>query len=155
VLPAGPTVIDVLANAAFFFGTMRGLTELDPPVWSQLPFHVARNNLYAGARLGMDAHLYWPGVGWARPDELVLRTLLPLAHQGLRSCGMSDAAQERYLTVIEQRCAKRRTGASWQRAAVQTLTHRGVDRPTALAGMLHGYIEHMHSNQPVHTWPST
>ena len=155
VLPAGPTVIDMLANAAFFFGAMRGLTELDRSVCSELPFHVARNNLYAGARLGMDSQLYWPGIGWTPPDELVLRTLLPLAHQGLRSCGMSDAALERYLTVIEQRCAKRRTGASWQRAAIQTLTNRGVDRPTALAGMLRDYIEHMHSNQPVHTWPST
>ncbi|MCA1697208.1 MAG: hypothetical protein LC749_22225, partial [Actinobacteria bacterium] len=41
----------------------------------------------------------------------------------------------------------------WQRKAVQTLTDRGADRPTALASMLRGYIEHMHSNQPVHTWP--
>src|ERR671916_439907 len=153
VLSAGPTVIDVLANAAFFFGAMRGLAELDWPVWSQLSFRAAQDNLYAGARLSMDSHLYWPGIGWARPDELVLRTLLPLAHQGLRSCGMSGAARERYLTVIEQRCATRRTGASWQRATVQTLANRGADRPAALAGMLRGYIEHMHSNQPVHTWP--
>ncbi|MGB9278921.1 MAG: glutamate-cysteine ligase family protein [Pseudonocardiaceae bacterium] len=153
VLPAGPTVIDVLANAAFFFGAMRGLAELDRPVWSQLPFDAAKDNLYAGARLGMDARLYWPGTGWVRPDELVLQTLLPLAHDGLRSCGMSDAARERYLAVIEQRCAARRTGASWQRATVQTLTGRGADRPAALAGMLRRYIEHMHSNQPMHAWP--
>ncbi len=153
VLPAGPTVIDVLANAAFFFGAMRGLTELDRPVWSQMSFPAAADNLYAGARFGMDAQLYWPGVGWVRPDELVLRKLLPLAHDGLRSCGMSDAARERYLAVIEQRCVTRRTGASWQRAAVQTLASQGADRPTALAGMLRGYVEHMHSNQPVHAWP--
>jgi len=153
VLPAGPTVIDVLANAAFFFGATRGLTELEVPVWSQMSFHVAQDNLYAGARLGMDAYLYWPGIGWVRSDELVLRTLLPLAHDGLRSCGMSDAARERYLAVIEQRCAARRTGASWQRATVQTLTAQGADRPAALAGMLRGYLEHMHSNQPVHAWP--
>ena len=153
VLPAGPTVIDVLANAAFFFGAMRGLVELEAPVWSQMSFHTARDNLYAGARLGMDAQLYWPGIGRARPDELVLRTLLPLAHDGLRSCGMSDAARERYLAVIEQRCAARRTGASWQRATVQALTSQGADRPAALAGMLRGYLEHMHSNQPVHAWP--
>jgi hypothetical protein len=153
VLPAGPTVIDMLANAAFFFGAMRGLAELDRPVWTQQPFHTAQDNFYAGARWGMDSHLYWPGIGWARPDELVLRTLLPVAHQGLHSCGMSAAAQERYLTVIEQRCATRRTGATWQRAVVQTLTDRDADRPTALAGMLRCYIEHMHSNQPVHTWP--
>ncbi|HKR51638.1 MAG TPA: glutamate--cysteine ligase [Pseudonocardiaceae bacterium] len=154
VLPAGPTVIDVLANAAFFFGAMRELTKLDRPVWSQMSFQAAKDNLYAGARFGMDAQLYWPGTGWVRPDELVLRTLLPLAHDGLRSCGMSDAARERYLAVIEQRCVTRRTGASWQRAAVQTLTAQGADRPAALAAMLRSYIEHMHSNQPVHTWPS-
>jgi hypothetical protein len=154
VLPAGPTVIDVLANAAFFFGAMRGLVEVGTPVWSQLPFEAARDNLYAGARLGMDARLYWPDIGWVRPDELVLRKLLPLAHEGLRSCGMSDAARERYLTVIEQRCTTRRTGASWQRATVQTLASRGADRPAALAGMLRRYIEHMHSNLPVHAWPS-
>jgi hypothetical protein len=154
VLPAGPTVIDMLANAAFFFGAMRGLAELKAPVWSQMPFHAARDNLYAGAQLGMDARLYWPGLGWVRPDELVLRTLLPLAHDGLRRCGMSDAARERYLTVIEQRCLTRRTAASWQRATVQTLTSRGADRSAALAGMLRGYVKHMHSNQPVHTWPS-
>jgi hypothetical protein len=101
----------------------------------------------------MDAHLYWPGIGSVRPDELVLRKLLPLAHDGLRSCGMSDTARERYLAVIEQRCVTRRTGARWQRATVQTLTDRGANRPTALASMLRGYVEHMHSNQPVHAWP--
>jgi gamma-glutamyl:cysteine ligase YbdK (ATP-grasp superfamily) len=154
VLPAGPTVIDVLANAAFFFGAMRGLVEVETPVWTQMSFQAARDNLYAGARLGMDARLYWPGIGWVRPDELVLRQLLPLAHAGLRSCGMSDAARERYLAVIEQRCTTRRTGASWQRATVQTLTSRGADRPTALADMLRSYMGHMHSNMPVHAWPS-
>ncbi|MDQ4105379.1 MAG: glutamate--cysteine ligase [Actinomycetota bacterium] len=154
VLPAGPTVIDVLANAAFFFGAMRGLAELEAPVWNQMSFQAAHNNLYAAARLGMDSHLYWPGTGWVRPDELVLRTLLPLAHDGLRNCGMSDAARERYLAVIEQRCATRRTGATWQRATVAKLSSRGADRSAALAGMLRGYIEHMHSNEPVHAWPS-
>ncbi len=153
VLPAGPTVIDVLANAAFFFGVMRRLAELEAPVWRQMSFHAARDNLYAAARLGMDAHLYWPGDGWIRPDELVLRRLLPMAHHGLRSCGMSDAARERYLSVIEQRCVTRRTGATWQRATVQKLTSQGADRPAALAGMLRRYIEHMHSNLPVHAWP--
>jgi hypothetical protein len=153
VLPAGPTVIDILANAAFFFGAMRGLVELEAPVWSQMSFDAARDNLYAGARLGMDAQLLWPDLGWVRPDELVLRKLLPLAHDGLRSCGMSDAARERYLAVIEQRCTTRRTGASWQRATVQTLLSRGANRADALAGMLRSYLEHMHSNLPVHAWP--
>lgn len=153
VLPAGPTVLDVVANAAFFFGAMRGLAELDRPVWNQMSFHAAEENFYAGARLGMQSRLYWPGVGWVPPDELVLRKLLPLAHEGLRSYGVSDRARECYLGVIEQRCVTRRTGATWQRETVQALVNQGASRPAALAGMLRHYIERMHSNQPVHDWP--
>jgi hypothetical protein len=154
VLPAGPTVIDALANAAFFFGAIRGLTEFDSPVWSHMSFATAAQNLRAGARYGMAGQLYWPGAGWLAPDELVLRKLLALAHQGLRSFGVCDAARERYLGVIEQRCVTRRTGATWQREIVQTLENQGADRQTALAGMLSRYITHMHTNQPVHSWPS-
>ena len=153
VLPAGPTVLDVMANAAFFYGAMRALTEHERPVWTQMSFHAAEENLYAGARHGMDAELYWPGVGWAPPDELVLRKLLPLAHDGLRSHGVSDAARERYLGVIEQRCITRRTGSGWQRDTVRALAERAGDRSPALVGMLERYVEHMHSNEPVHTWP--
>ena len=153
VLPAGPTVLDVMANAAFFYGTMRALTEHERPVWTQMSFHAAEENLYAGARHGMDAELYWPGVGWAPPDELVLRKLLPLAHDGLRSHGVSDAARERYLGVIEQRCITRRTGSGWQRDTVRALAERAGGRSPALVGMLERYVKHMHSNEPVHTWP--
>jgi len=153
VLPAGPTVLDVMANAAFFYGAMRALTEHERPVWTQMSFHAAEENLYAGARHGMDAELYWPGVGWVPPDELVLRKLLPLAHDGLRSHGVSDAARERYLGVIEQRCITRRTGSGWQRDTVRALAERAGDRSPALVGMLERYVEHMHSNEPVHTWP--
>lgn len=154
VLPAGPTVVDVLANAAFFYGALRALTKHEPPVWTQMSFTAAEHNLYAGARLGMDAELYWPGTGWVAPDELVLRTLLPLAHEGLRCHGVSDAARERYLGVLERRCVARRTGSTWQRETVQALSGRRGDRRAALAGMLRRYVEYMHTNQPVHTWPA-
>lgn len=150
VLPAGPTVVDVLANAAFFYGAMRALTEQQRPMWTQMSFAAAEENFYAGARNAMDAELYWPGMGRVTPDELVLRKLLSLAHDGLRSLGVSDAAREHYLGVIEQRCVARQTGSSWQRETVAAL--RG-DRRAALTGMLRRYVEHMHTNQPVHTWP--
>ncbi|MGI9063935.1 MAG: glutamate-cysteine ligase family protein [Pseudonocardiaceae bacterium] len=153
VLPAGPTVVDIVANAALFYGAMRALVEQDRPVWTQMSFAAAEENLYAGARHGMDAELYWPGMGWVPPDELVLRRLLPLAHEGLRSHGASDAVRERYLGVIEQRCVTRRTGSVWQREAVAALAGSAGNRTAALVGMLERYVEHMHSNEPVHAWP--
>jgi len=152
VLPAGPTVIDLVANAAFFYGAQRALAAEDRPVWTQMSFQAAEENLYAGARHAFDAQLYWPGIGWVPPDELVLRRLLPMAHDGLRDCGVSDAARERYLGVIEQRCLAQRTGSTWQRATVARLENRGMDRDSALVGMLRRYIDLAASNQPVHTW---
>ncbi|TWP50038.1 glutamate--cysteine ligase [Lentzea tibetensis] len=153
VLPAGPTVIDTLANAAFFYGAQRALASQERPLWTQMSFQAAEENLYTGARHGMAAQLYWPGIGWIPADELVLRKLLPMAHDGLRDCGVSDEVRERYLGVIEQRCLARRTGSSWQRATVALLERRGADRESALAGMLMRYMELMHAGEPVHSWP--
>jgi hypothetical protein len=66
---------------------------------------------------------------------------------------MSADVAGRYLSVIEQRCLRRRTGASWQVETVQLLTERGLDRSAALRGMLHRYVENMCANKPVHEWP--
>ncbi|MEU4800942.1 glutamate-cysteine ligase family protein [Actinosynnema sp. NPDC023587] len=153
VLPAGPTVLDTMANAAFFYGAQRALTTMERPLWTQMSFHAAEENLYAGSRHGMGAQLYWPGIGWVPPDELVLRRLLPLAHEGLRACGVSDPARERYLGVIEARCLSRRTGSQWQRDTVVALEARGASREDALSAMLARYVELMHGGEPVHTWP--
>jgi gamma-glutamyl:cysteine ligase YbdK (ATP-grasp superfamily) len=153
VLPSGPTVIDLIANAAFFYGAQRALTKEDRPLWTQMSFQAAEENLHAGARHAFDSQLYWPGMGWVPPDELVLRKLLPMAHAGLADCGVSDESRERYLGVIEQRCLSRRTGSSWQRSTVTRLEADGMDRDAALTGMLRRYVELSAAGEPVHTWP--
>ncbi|HEX5403231.1 MAG TPA: glutamate--cysteine ligase [Pseudonocardiaceae bacterium] len=153
VLPAGPTVIDLIANAALFYGAQRALAAQDRPLWTQMSFQAAEENLRAAARDGMGAQLYWPAVGWISPAELVLRKLLPLAHDGLRELGMADSARERYLGIIEQRCLLRQTGSTWQRDTVALLEERGATRDGALTGMLREYVDLMRGGEPVHTWP--
>lgn len=153
VLPAGPTVVDTMANSAFYYGLLRGLVEQDRPVWSQMSFDAAAENLHAGAREGFGAQLYWPKVGWVRPDELTLRKLLPIAEDGLTSFGVSAEARTRYLSVIEGRCLSRQTGSEWQRRAVNAREAAGEDRATALSGMLTDYVALMHEGEPAHTWP--
>ncbi|NLG47177.1 glutamate-cysteine ligase family protein [Gordonia sp. (in: high G+C Gram-positive bacteria)] len=153
VLPAGPTVVDIMANAAFYYGVVRGLVESDLPVWSQMSFDAAEENLSAGARWGFGAQLYWPNIGWVRPDELVLRRLLPLAERGLTAFGVSDKARRRYLGVIEGRCATKQSGSVWQRKAVFARQQAGESRDQALHGMLKDYVTLMHEGEPVHAWP--
>jgi gamma-glutamyl:cysteine ligase YbdK (ATP-grasp superfamily) len=150
VLPAGPTVVDVLANAAFYFGVVRSLAKADRPVWTAMSFNAAEENFHSGARYGIDALVYWPGVGTVPATELVLRRLLPLAAEGLTEWGADPDERDRLLGVIEQRCLTARNGAAWQVAAS---VRRHGSRADALCDMLCEYRELMHSNIPVHEWP--
>jgi hypothetical protein len=153
VLPAGPTVVDTLANAAFYYGLVRVLADEDRPLWTQMSFSAAEENFHAGARDGIAARVYWPGVGEVPAAELVLRRLLPLAHEGLDRWGVAAADRDRLLGIIERRCVEGRNGASWQADTFHRF-YENLDRADALRAMTCGYREHMHSNEPVHTWPS-
>jgi len=154
VLPAGPTVVDTLANAAFYYGLIRVLAEDERPVWSRMSFSAAEENFHTAAREGIEAAVYWPGVGEVPAAELVLRRLLPLAYDGLDRWGLDPGDRDRLLGIVERRCATLRNGATWQSATFRRLTRdRGLDRPEALRRMTVAYRDHMHSNQPVHDWP--
>ena len=153
VLPAGPTVADVIANAAFYYGLVRALAETERPVWTQMSFAAAADNLVEGSRRGIEAKVYWPGIGEAPVTELVLRRLLPQAWEGLRQWGVQAKDADRMLGVIEQRCLTGRTGATWQVENVRRLERGPADRRDALRRMTQGYIERMATNQPVHAWP--
>jgi hypothetical protein len=154
VLPAGPSVVDMMANAAFYFGLTRQLAEEDRPIWSQLTFADAERNFHEGAQRGMEASLYWPGLGEVPVTDLVLSTLLPKAYAGLDRFGVAAAQRDRLLGVIENRCQSGRNGASWQTEAVSAAERRrGLDRDEALHDMLLRYSALQKANEPVHTWP--
>ena len=153
VLPAGPTVIDTAANAAFFFGLVRGLAEAEQPVWTRLPYGAARENFRSGARHGIVAGMFWPGAEDEPATELVLADLLPVAAAGLDAWDVDPAERDRLLGVIERRCALRRNGATWQVDTLARLEAQGWDRAGALRVLTGRYLEHMDTGEPVHTWP--
>jgi gamma-glutamyl:cysteine ligase YbdK (ATP-grasp superfamily) len=150
VLPAGPTVADTLANGAFYYGLVRAMAAEERPPWHALDFADAARNLRRGARDGIDAMVVWPGANEVPVTELVLERLLPQAAAGLDLWGVDGIVRDRLLGIIEQRCRTGRNGAGWQ---VETVHAIGGDRPEALRLMVQRYIEHMHTNAPVHTWP--
>jgi hypothetical protein len=155
-LPAGPTVVDMLANAAFLLGLTLALAP-DADAWTRrVPFPQAHHNFYRAAQLGLRAELVWPldPGGRARPlpaDQLV-RRLLPVARQGLEDAGVLPDEADRLLAVVQARAATGRTGAVWQRRALAALEPR-LGRERALAAMLERYLELQGTNRPVHTWP--
>jgi hypothetical protein len=117
-----------------------------------MSFSAAEENFHTCARAGIDARVYWPGVGDVPVTELVLRKLLPMAHDGLERWGVETSDRERLLGIIERRCVESRNGASWQAATFHRL-YEHLDREDALREMTVRYRELMHSNEPVHSWP--
>lgn len=152
VMPAGPTVADMLANAAFYFGLATELAHADRPIWTQLPFTAAELNFFGACRDGIDATQFWPRLGELPATTLIQDVLLPKAHAGLDRYNVDPAIRDRLLGIIEQRCQLKRTGATWQIATVATLEERGLSRTAALREMLHRYVANAETGAPVHTW---
>ncbi|GAA1042885.1 glutamate--cysteine ligase [Streptomyces sp. TR1341] len=159
VLPAGPTITDVIANAAFYYGLVRALAEESRPVWTRLPFAAAEANFDAACRYGIEARFVWPrrgrygGTGEVDAVTLVRDELLPLASAGLDAWGVEAADRDLYLGVIEERCRRRVNGASWQAATFHRALEGGLSREAALAATTRRYAELMHVGEPVHMWP--
>ncbi|MFJ4917518.1 glutamate-cysteine ligase family protein [Streptomyces sp. NPDC088726] len=159
VLPAGPTVADVIANAALYYGLVRALAEESRPVWTRMPFAAAAENFDTACRRGIDAELLWPRPGRAGGltrvpvAKLVRDELLPLAAAGLDAWNIEPADRDRYLGIIEERCKRRTNGASWQADTYHRARESGLGRDAALAAMTRRYAELMLGGEPVHSWP--
>ncbi|MEU0661060.1 glutamate--cysteine ligase [Streptomyces lavendulocolor] len=159
VLPAGPTIDDVLANAAFYYGLVRALAEEPRPVWKRLSFEDAAANFDAACRYGIDAELRWPrpgrggGVTTVPAVKLVRDELLPLAAAGLDAWGVERSDRKRYLGIVEERCKRRVNGASWQVETFHRALEAGLGREAALAATTRQYCRLMRQGNPVHTWP--
>jgi hypothetical protein len=145
VLPSGPTVLDMIANAALNFGLVNALARPPHAAETDLPFGVARANFYAAARHGLQAELTWLDGRRYPAGEFVLKTALPLAQQGLHDFGLPDAEIQHYLGVIEARVRSGQTGADWQ---LRRLERVGGDAHRMMAD----YLDNQRAGAPVHEW---
>lgn len=150
-LPAGPSVLDEVANAAFFYGLMCSVNTRYGDISEHLSFDDAYDNFLSAARQGLQAQLQW--VGGPRPAQaLILEELLPLAREGLRSQGIDEADIERYLGVVQARVEAQRTGASWMLDSLAKMPPL-LNLDTRLRTLTRQMVRHQRSGQPVHTWP--
>lgn len=156
VLPAGPTMIDGMANVVFYYGLMAGLVEASPPVWQQMSFDAAADNFYTAAREGLEARLFWPRQGAQVPvSELIVRHLLPIARAGLKSWNIDEGDISRYLDIIEQRALTGVNGASWQIETFRRLRDEDdLDPYDASVELTRRYQKLSATGEPVHTWAS-
>lgn len=155
-LPAGPSLIDMQANAAFLVGLTVALAPQMEWMARSLPFEFARRNFYAAARDGLEAVLLWPSREAPSPRpwpaaELVA-SLQPVARVGLTAFGVDPDEADLLLGVVARRAASGQTGSVWQRRALASLERQPGGRAEALAAMTEAYLERCTAGTPVHEW---
>jgi len=120
-LPSGPTVVDEIANAAFFTGLMAALPQVYGQIANRMAFDDAKMNFFRAARHGLDAQFQWIDGQSISAPSLILDHLLPLARQGLRSMQVATGDVDKYLGIVEERARSRQTGAGWMMKSLATM----------------------------------
>ena len=152
VLPAGPTPADEVANAAFWFGMMAGVVDAYGDMREKMNFDDARHNFFAAARHGLDAPMTWLDGKSGTVREIIESTLLPLSREALTRHGIRQQDVDRYMGIVEERVATRRTGASW---LLQSYGELGSSLTAGekLSALTAATVRRQEANEPVHSWP--
>ena len=150
-LPAGPSVVDEVANAALWLGLMNAMPEDIAELPRRLSFDSVHDNFLRAARQGLNANFEWPRQRSIDAENLLRETLLPMARDGLRKADVAQTDIDRYLGVIEQRVDSSRTGSQWMLDSLQRLQNQG-SAGEALVAITQGIYSRQQAGDPVHTW---
>jgi len=151
-LPSGPTTLDEVANAAFFFGLMSALPAEYGEIDKQMAFDDAKSNFFAAARHGLKAQFTWLGGKSYTATSLILEHLLPLARAGLKESLIESEDIDNYLGVIKERVLSGQTGAQWTRRSLAAMNEQGT-RDIRLRTLTAFMLARQQGGEPVHSWP--
>jgi CBS domain-containing protein len=149
-IPAGPTVMDQMADFAFWLGLMKGMPERYSTLCDNVLFQIAKSNFYRAARSSLFSIFNWAGQQISAP-KLILEQLLPIAEQGLHLSGMASDEIDRYLGIIERRALTRENGAIWMTRNFRKLSScYGVG--VAVQELTKEMLLRQKEDGPVHEW---
>ena len=154
VLPAGPSIVDEVANSAFYFGLMAALPEEYGPVSKVLDFDHAKTNFLTAARHGLSGTIHWVGGTTYTARSLVLDHLIPLARAGLKKMGIEASESDRYMGVLEERVRTGQTGSQWMLKSLSAMGNRGTPLMRAQA-LTRAMVQGQNAGTPVHEWELT
>lgn len=151
VLPSGPTIVDEVANAAFWVGSVLGAVEEYGDVRERISFGDTRANFLAAARRGLSSGFTWLDGRIVSAPRIILDEVLPMARRGLAGAGIATAEIDKYLGIIESRVERRRTGAGWLRHSLEEMGDAG-SRVERMAALAIGSLNRQISGAPCHEW---
>ena len=153
ILPAGPTVLDEVSNAAFWLGLMVSFRQKFDDIRKHILFAEARDNFMKAARYGMDTTFSWLHDRKVNARDLILEELLPMARAGLEQRSLTASDIDRYLNVIQGRAEQHMNGARWLLRGYTKLLE-DVDKDEALSVITTAIQQNQEKEKPIHEWPS-
>lgn len=151
VFGSGPTVIDEVANAAFWIGLMLGMAIEYDDIREHMSFEDVHDNFEKAARFGIDTTFSWIGDRKVSATDLVLQELIPLARKGLTSKGVDEKDIDLYLGIIQGRAENHMNGARWMLRSYVKLSGK-ASQNEVLSTLTHCIIENQKTKMPAHTW---
>lgn len=151
VFPSGPTVVDEVANAAFWLGLLNGFEDEYPDITKEMDFDNARMNFFAASKLGLDTKFVWTKDRKITAIDLIKDELIPIAKNGLQKANIHSSDIDTYLGVIEERVKTAQTGSHWVVKSYGNLIKEG-NREQALSTITNKMIKNQKKGEPVHKW---
>ncbi len=151
VMPSGPTLVDEMANAAFFFGLMAGMAELHRDVRTRIRFEDVKTNFLAAAREGIRAQLNWFDDSYLPAKQLIEEQLIPLAREGLEQMDIDRGDIERLMGILEDRVRLRRTGARWALESLENMKDEGTQEQR-MRSLVSSLIRQQSTGKPIAEW---
>ena len=152
VLPSGPTVKDQVANAAFWLGLMNNMPKECENIQDCMDFDDAKTNFLKAAQQGLSAQFVWFDKKEITSQDLILKTLLPMAAEGLAKAKIKKSDINTYLNIIKERVKTGRTGSQWILDSFTKLKKDGGTKGEALIATTAGLHSRQRKGTPVHTW---
>ena len=151
VLPSGPSTVDAIANAAFWFGLMNGIAEKYEDVTKNIQFNDVRTNFNSATQSGLNAQLTWFDGRIYPADKLILDVLLPIAEDGLKISKIDSKDIDKYIKIIEDRVKNKQTGADWILRSYSGLQNKGT-QAEQLRAITSAIYKNQKKNRPVSKW---
>jgi CBS domain-containing protein/gamma-glutamylcysteine synthetase len=151
IFGAGPTVLDEMANTAFWLGAMEGMADEYADISQHMGFEDALDNFTKGARTGIDSKFTWLNNEKINAIDLTKEYLVPLAKKGLEKRKVNPEHIDKYLGIIQERAEKHMNGARWILMTYTKFmkeTNHDESATSLTAAIWHNQAKTL----PAHTW---
>ena len=148
-ISSGPTVVDEIANSAFWIGVMVGKPEDYKNIHEKMNFKDVKANFFSAARYGLATQFSWMGK-MIPAQQLILNELIPMAKNGLSKMGVNQSDINHYMKIISDR-VQTKNGSQWTTQSYRNLLE--IKKPVEAAQVLTAQMYlRQESGIPVAQW---